>query len=334
MHQSADYRANILIVDDIPSNIDILSSILGQVGYHVMIAYSGQSALVKSKNHNLDLIMLDILMPDIDGLTVCKQLKENPQTQDIPVIFMTGLSEIKDKVAGFEVGAADYITKPIQYQEVLARVNTHISIYQLQKQLKEEVEHSNQLTQTLKTKTKELEYANKILEKLANIDGLTCIANRRCLDLHLEKEWANLVHKQKPLALLLIDIDHFKLYNDHYGHQAGDECLQMIANTIEQSLSRPTDLVGRYGGEEFMVLLPNTMQIQAIEIANTIQNNIQYLNIPHIAASRYNRITASIGITSITLYTQETLEQLIEAADKALYSAKNTGRNRTCYLSL
>ena len=300
-------NANILVVDDTRDNLRLLSNILAEQGYAVRPVSRGSRAIVAAQSKPPDLILLDIMMPEMDGYTVCNALKEDERTCDIPIIFISALNETFDKVKAFGVGGVDYITKPFQPEEVLARVKTHVTIRQLQQ---------------------ELEERNRELARLVNIDGLTQIANRRYFDSYLQKEWRRLAREQQPLSLIFLDIDHFKLFNDHYGHQAGDECLKQAAQVFEQVTRRPADLAARYGGEEFVILLPNTDEHGAEHVAEEIQESLRQLQIPHESSIVSSYITCSMGIACTIPNQTVSIEMFIATADEALYQAKTQGRNR------
>ncbi len=331
----------ILIVDDIPANIKILLNFLIAHNFNVLVAKTGEIALKIIESKPPHLILLDVMMPGIDGFETCRRLKANPQTQDIPVIFMTALSETMDKIKGFQVGAVDYVTKPFQQEEILARINTHLTIRQLQQQL--QLQHAvlkTQHHQTLQLNVQlqheiekrekvevALREANEELQRLVCLDGLTQVANRRRFDEYLQQEWRRTVREQTPLSLILCDIDHFKLYNDTHGHQAGDVCLRQVASGIKSVLKRASDMVARYGGEEFVVILPNTSDQGAWHVARSIQQRILDLKIVHNQSPVHEYVTLSQGISS-TCHSLFSPEALVTVADQALYEAKRQGRNR------
>ncbi|TAF02884.1 MAG: diguanylate cyclase [Nostocales cyanobacterium] len=502
---TSDYRANLLVVDDHPDNLRILSTILSQEGYKVRKAISGEIALDTVKVETPDLILLDIKMPKIDGYTICSILKQSHKTCDIPVIFLSALDTAADRVKGFEVGGVDYITKPFETEDVLARIKHQLTIvrqrqelYQHNQALIQEIQYRKQIESKLElllttinlvsqapnlhhaleavlrevcqminwdygeawiansnrtdlqleqayynfsdqalqrfhqasleysfpygfkligrvwaTKKPEwledisqvsedvfsrvklvqdtglktvfalpitlegkvlvimcffqrlplpynrelvelvnavalelsgfigrkqteqaLKQANKELVRLANLDGLTEIANRRCFDESLAREWLRLKREQSYLTLLLGDIDYFKFYNDYYGHQAGDECLRRVAQAMAQTCKRPADLVARYGGEEFAILLPHTDLDGAIHITGQVQQGIAKIAIPHEYSDVSNHVTLSIGLVSMIPINDTSPDVIITAADQALYKAKAQGRNTYCvYIS-
>lgn len=300
-------NANILIVDDTPANLHLLVKLLSERGYKVRPAPGGKHALAVVQAGQIDLVLLDIMMPGMDGYEVCRQFKAQDATRDIPIIFLSALNDPFDKVKAFELGGVDYITKPFQAEEVLARVHTHLTIRKLQQ---------------------ELEARNRELAELVNIDGLTQIANRRYFDDCLRQEWHRLMRERQHLALIFLDIDFFKAYNDYYGHPAGDDCLKRVARVFQQSARRPADVAARYGGEEFVMLLPNTGERGAQHVAGDMQDALQQLHIPHARSSVSSAVTCSIGIACMIPEPVVTVEQFIASADEALYQAKARGRNR------
>lgn len=295
----ANERGTILIVDDDPMIIEILSEIL-EDHHEILFATNGKDALRIAQNEAPDLIILDVVMPEMDGYEVCSQLKANPAVSNIPVIFVTGLSNVDDETRGLEVGAVDYITKPISPPIVHMRVNNHMM-----------------LTRALSK-----------LSKLSTTDGLTALANRRHMDIRLEKECQGLRKPQAPLSLILLDIDYFKNFNDAYGHLAGDDCLKKISRVIAKSIQRSLDLAARYGGEEFCCILPLTDHESALAIANRIRVNILAMKINNQGSTISEFITVSLGVTTIVPDRETTPDQIIEMADKNLYAAKEAGRNR------
>ncbi|MEB3308735.1 MAG: diguanylate cyclase [Snowella sp.] len=471
----------ILAVDDIPTNLKVLRGILEPIGYELTFAINGLQTLERVERIKPDLILLDLMMPDIDGLQVCERLYQNPLYQDIPIIFLTASQEQHHLVRAFELGAVDYIIKPFQKFELLARIKTHLELKQYRDRLKRQVtqerlmkeitsnilsysdlqdildytvkgirdlleadrvaicrslqpeatviiaesiregfpsrlgeilingqwlkennalsihtaDHCLQLIEDVNKSTltplqsdyfahwkvkseavlplshldklwglmivdycqyphhwreeelnpliqltqqtaiaihqselyQELQQANQELEKLVNLDSLTQIANRRQFDQSISKEWQRLKRKNLPISLILCDVDHFKKYNDHYGHQAGDSCLRQIAQAIAGVVKRSSDLVARYGGEEFVVLLPATGMEGAVHIAEQVQQAVSALKIPH-AYGVAEWITVSMGISCQIPAIDTTFEQLITQSDKALYQAKANGRNQ------
>ncbi len=296
--QTPVQNARILIADDTPYNLKVLSAVLSQQNYHLTLAHNGFETLKLAVTEAPDLILLDIMMPGMDGIEACQHLKQDPSTWDIPIIFLTAKSEDDDIIRGLELGAADYITKPFNPKILLARVRTHLSLRQ---------------------KTKEL-------QEFAHKDGLTLIANRRRFDSYLETEWNRCLRTQTPLSLVMVDIDFFKNYNDTYGHLQGDEILKLTAKTLEKVVENTPYLVARYGGEEFAIVLSNTPLESAIGIAAKAHFEIANLNIAH-KNSKLKKLTASFGIATIIPSEQTTIKDLINTADTRLFKAKENGRN-------
>jgi len=335
-------KGEILIVDDNLEEINLLSNLLIEAGYKVRKAVNGKIALMGIKANLPDVILLDILMPDMRGYEVCEHLKKDRQTCSIPVIFLSALDEVIDKVTAFRVGGVDYVTKPFQIDEVLARIDTHFTLQLLQKRLSEQNEKLQKSEAEAREKSHQLELAlkqlqeaqnelakvNEELQRLANSDGLTQVANRRRFDEYLAQEWKRLAREQQPLSLILCDIDYFKKYNDCYGHQKGDNCLQQVAQAISRAVKRPADLLARYGGEEFAIILPNTFAEGAIAVTQLIQKEIQQLKILHAQSEVSQYITLSLGVSTMIPTVDLAVEILINQADEALYKAKRQGRDR------
>lgn len=449
----------ILIVDDQLPNLKVLSTMLKGKNYKVRKAVDGESAIEAVQIEPPDLILLDIKMPIMDGYEVCQRLKSDDKTKDVPIIFISALSEVFDKVKAFELGGIDYITKPFQEEEVWARINSQLTIKKQQKLLQQEKELLKQKQKTLEKEIKLRKEAqailyqsralissvltnsldgiaafesvrnsksgkiedfrclviNPILAELLNrepedlsgqlilknfleqldfnlftlfvdivetgvpldkdfsyqcqqekkwyhlsaikladgfsitvrditerkkrelelnrqatIDGLTGVYNRYTFDQSLIKEWKRAKREKETLSIILFDVDYFKLYNDCYGHQSGDDCLKQIAQTVKKILNRPADFVARYGGEEFVVILPNTDRQGAITVVENIQQAIYTLAIPHKESKVSEVVSISLGIASIVPTSESSPANLINLADKALYTAKQQGRNRYC----
>jgi diguanylate cyclase (GGDEF)-like protein len=294
-----DARAKILIVDDEKINIDVLVGLLKRK-YRTAAAKSGEQALRRLETPPLpDLILLDVMMPGMDGYEACRIVKSNPQTRDIPIIFITARIEEQDEVRGFQAGAVDYITKPFSPLTVLARVKTHI----------------------------ELKRRGDMLERMAGLDGLTGIPNRRRFDQVLADEGRRSRRYENPISVIMSDIDYFKRFNDHYGHIEGDACLRAVAEAIAGSLGRPEDLAARYGGEEFACILPESTNEGAMAVARRIMEKVRGLNLAHAASDAADHATLSIGAATCVPSDHEGPLSLVAAADKALYKAKEEGRN-------
>jgi diguanylate cyclase (GGDEF)-like protein len=322
------HASNILIVDDTPDNLTVLRQMLTEHNHRVRPALSGEIALKAIQTDLPDLILLDVLMPGMNGFEVCDELKSKAATRDIPVIFISALNETSDKVKGFQSGGVDYITKPFNSEEVLSRVETHLTLRQMQIQMQDQnIQLLNEI-ESRKRVEEALEKANLELERLASLDGLTQIPNRRQFDQYLHHEWQRLAREQVTISIILCDIDFFKRYNDTYGHVAGDKCLKQIAQGIQHAVKRPADLVARYGGEEFAVIMPSTNTEGAVKVAEEIQEEIQNLKIPHTQSEASKYVSISMGVTSTVPDGDEGSETFVNNVDKLLYQAKNTGRDR------
>lgn len=313
-------KATILIVDDMQVNLAILSEILKDE-YHIKIAKSGKKALEIVENGNIDLILLDVVMPELDGYEVCEILKQNDKTKDIPIIFVTANKETDDEEKGFQKGAVDYITKPFKPKTILARVKTHINLHLRQIEL-ETLSHS------LENKNLELKEYISIIEEISITDGLTNVYNRR----HFNDIFPKLINSAKRndelVCFLLLDIDHFKLYNDNYGHQMGDDVLIKFANALKHSLKRGNDMCFRLGGEEFGVIFKAENKEKALELANILRTDIENLAIPHEYSSTSKYITTSLGLICKYGRDIENVDKLYKEVDDLLYKAKESGRNK------
>ncbi len=297
-----DERAKLLIVDDNKQNIELLMELFRD-DYKIAAAVSAKRALkVAFSEAPPDIVLTDIMMPEMDGYELCRQLKEDSRTKSIPILFVTAISEVMDESRGFALGAVDYITKPFHPPMVKARVKLHL----------------------------ELKRKQELLEKYAFIDALTEIPNRRRFDEVIDREWHRALRASYPVSLMILDIDHFKLYNDSYGHGKGDDCLRRVAGSIAEVLRRSSDFVARYGGEEFVVILPDSDLSQALEAAKKIQDIIDALLIAHELSPVADHVTFSIGVATMIPENGKHHRELIEAADKKLYEAKSSGRHHIC----
>jgi len=319
MDHADAHQWTILIVDDDITNLKVAMEPLKAEGIETLTARDGASGISRAELTRPDLILLDVQMPGIDGFETCRRLKANPATREIPIIFMTALNNIEDKLRGFAAGGVDYVPKPFQIEELMARVNTHLLLYRLQRDLQAEIHERKQAEAALRR-------ANQELQRLAVLDGLTQIANRRRFDQYLAAQW-----EQAPpqlVSLLLCDVDYFKRFNDGYGHPAGDRCLQLVAQAISRGVGRAQDLVARYGGEEFAVILPDTDHEGAMQVALAIQREIAALHLAHVHSEVKPYVTLSIGVATIAPGLGALPSSLVDAADAALYQAKQEGRNR------
>jgi diguanylate cyclase (GGDEF)-like protein len=294
-------RPRLLIVDDQPINIQTLYQVFS-ADHQVFMATSGAQALVLCESKLPDLVLLDVEMPDMDGYEVCSRLKANPVTRDIPVIFITGHSDEAAETHGLDVGAVDFISKPINPKIVRARVKNHL---------------------TLKAQS-------DLLRDWVYIDGLTGVKNRRYFDEHINAEWGRALRNHSLLSVIMLDVDFFKRYNDCYGHLSGDDCLRQVANVFNRRIHRSVDFVARYGGEEFVCLLPDTNFEGAMQLAEQLRQDVFALQIPHIASLLTPFVTVSLGVSTKPETIDGTSDALLMLADAQLYQAKEQGRNRVC----
>lgn len=306
--QASQAKRDILLVDDDPGMIQMVGRILSPVA-HVRFATRGEAALRQLRDAPADLVLLDAEMPGMSGFDLCAQLKDDPDLHEIPVIFLTSHTDAEFELRGLEIGAVDFITKPVREPLLLARVRTHLRLKLLADELR----------------------------RMAAVDGLTGLCNRRIFDATLQTEWKRGLRQGSPMCALMIDVDHFKRYNDCYGHPTGDQCLRQIAGVLGDGARRPADLVARYGGEEFVLLLPQTPLEGARHVARRVLEAVTALAIPHAASPTAGHVSVSIGIggfvgtppTDLAGAARSQMQDaaaLIEAADQALYAAKRAGR--------
>jgi diguanylate cyclase (GGDEF)-like protein len=294
-------KNSVLIVDDEKMNLKLLTHILGE-DYTIFTSTNGLNAIEKALEYMPDLILLDIIMPEMDGYQAIFELKKQEKIRHIPVIFTSSLNTSEAEEKGLTLNAADYITKPFNATLVKLRVRNQIQIV-------------NQL---------------RTIERLGMIDPLTNMHNRRSFDERLRMEWNQAIRESTPISLLMMDLDRFKSLNDTYGHQQGDVVLQTIAKVFPHSFKRPADFAARWGGEEFIVLLPNTPLAGALDVAERIRTDVENTLIPCTDGSTL-RITLSIGVNSQTPTKDSLIDTFISGADKALYAAKEAGRNRVIH---
>jgi len=414
----------ILIVDDAPVNLGTLRTVMLRQGYQTFVATSGERALDIALRVKPDLVLLDVVMPGMDGLEACRRLKAHPATAHIPVIFMSARGETADIVAGFDIGAADYIPKPLRMEEVCARVRAQLRMRTTSETQSAQADHLRMIVNSMDQglliveASGRIQYANpacdrylgckpedlvgrrladlleqanvqadttagdaigqgthevKIrhhdgslramdltltpltqppmhaddglfvallhdishhkqsedaLQRAAMLDPLTKIANRRHFDAFLEKEWQRAIRNAQPLSLVVLDVDHFKLYNDTLGHAAGDACLKKVAQALQDHAARPTDLAARYGGEEFVLLFGETPLDAATRLAEMIRTAVEALQMTHPRSPSSPWLTVSVGVATIVPTQLDEIENLFVCADRAMYAAKAGGRNR------
>ena len=299
-------KPTILVVDDMTTTLLLLHDLLKDT-YEVKIAKSGTKALeILESPNDIDLILLDIEMPDINGYDVCKRIKNNETIKNIPIIFITGRTSQEDEEYGLNLGAIDYITKPFNKTITKLRLKNYL----------------------------EMKIKNDMLEKLSMYDGLTNIRNRRFFDETFEKTFSEIKRDKKSLAVLMIDIDFFKPYNDNYGHGQGDETLRKVAKALEKTIKRASDFVARYGGEEFVILLKDINKDGVEAVANNLLNAVRELKITHEFSKIENYVTISIGASFYNSSSDITKLELLLKADETLYNVKNSGRNNFAILEV
>jgi diguanylate cyclase (GGDEF)-like protein len=313
-------KGTILAVDDDPRNLQLLSELLQRADYAVRAANSGARALQMVEREPPDLVLLDITMPEMDGYEVCRRIRSTPALSGLPVVFLSALDDLGSKVLGFGAGGVDYVTKPFEEAEVLARVNAQLGLVRLRRDL--EARNAELAATALR-----LERANRLLEELSFLDPLTRIPNRRQLDETLEREWGRARREGGPLAVIMVDIDRFKALNDSAGHAAGDDCLRKVAEILATELRRPGDAVARFGGEEFAVVLPGCDGDGALETAESLRAALERRRLPH-PGGEAGIVTASFGVAVEVPAAESSPAALLARADAALYDSKRLGRNR------
>ena len=423
---AAPRQAAVLIVDDAPAHLGALRSMMLQQGYQTFVANSGERALGIAQRALPDLILLDIVLPGMDGMEVCRRLKAHPVTCNIPVIFMSARTETEDIVAAFDIGAADYIPKPLRLAEVCARVRAQLQFRRTSLSQQEQADRLRLIVNSIDEglmiiePSGRIQYANpacdrylgygpgelagctldgllapsvaqeyldifsrgttgagapdcrgarevlirqrdgnlramdltltpmiadqplfvallhdithhkqseNALQRAALVDPLTKIANRRHFDSFLEKEWQRAVRSSQPLSLIVLDVDHFKGYNDSLGHAAGDACLQQVAMALQSHALRATDLAARYGGEEFVLLFGETGFEAACALGEAIRAHVESLQIPNPRSTTSEWVTASLGVATIVPTQLDDLKDFFISADRAMYAVKESGRN-------
>ena len=292
-------KPRILVADDNHTFVKLMVMTLKDE-YDLIVAYSSDQALEKAGKNKPDLILLDVILGPQSGFEVCQELKSDPVTRDIPVLFITSSATMQDEIRGLELGAVDYIAKPVNPPVVLARVRNHVELKQ---------------------------YKDK-LERIAAEDMLTGLATRRRFEQILQSEWRRCRRQSTPLSVAMMDIDYFKKFNDNYGHSAGDECLRKVGQALAQQVKRPADLVARYGGEEFVCVMPDTGLDGAAALVQSMHSAVASLAIEHGHSDVADHVTMSVGISCCVPSEAIKPLDLVSEADKYLYDAKNGGRNQ------
>lgn len=324
----------ILIVDDSVDSRRLIQRFLEDEGYsNFLIAGSGPEALTHlgtdgvSSTGPIELILMDLELPGMNGIEACSRISSDPRLRDIPIIVVTASSENASLAGAFQAGAVDYLMKPINPVELSARVR---SVLRMKRELDERKRREAELLEV----TYRLAAAKSELQRLSSLDGLTGIPNRRHFDELYATEWRRGSRDSAPLSVIMVDIDHFKAFNDHYGHLAGDDCLKRVAVALRDAVQRPGDCLARYGGEEFVALLAGTNAAGAWSVAESMRTAVASLALEHAKSSASTRVSVSVGAATIVPHATSTPALLLAAADEALYESKHQGRNRTCARNL
>lgn len=321
-HSLQEHKITILLIDDQAMIAEAVRRALSSeddIDFHY--CQDPTKAIKLASEINATVILQDLVMPEIDGLMMVRYFRVNKATSKIPIIVLSTKEEATIKSEAFKLGANDYMVKLPDKIEMIARIRYHSQAYinQLER---------DEAFRALEESRQKLAEANRTLQKLSSLDGLTGIANRRSFDEILKKEWNRAVRAEKSIGLIMLDIDFFKLYNDHYGHQGGDDCLKKVAKGLESAIHRETDFLARYGGEEFSAVLPDTDLNGAVKVAEEMRLAIQNLKLEHAKSKVADFVSISIGVSAIVPLQGMEPEALIAAADQALYRAKEDGRNR------
>ncbi len=319
-------KMRILVVDDSRMSRTLITTHLAHSGFNnVETCQSAEEALGKlapDTHETIDLILMDIVMKNMNGIEAVEKIKANPNLRDVPVVMVSGVTDEESLVQAFAVGATDYIHKPIEKIELQVRVKSAL-------RLKQETDQRKNRERKLVVLAGELEKSNKELKKLSNQDGLTGLANRRFFDEILEREIRRSYRNKKPMALIMLDVDFFKKFNDSYGHQSGDDCLCQVGDILGKSAKRPGDVAARYGGEEFALILPEADEQGARIVGDFITDSFRKRALPHESSDAAPFVTASLGAAVLPVESPPMAPtDFIKLADEALYQAKRGGRNR------
>lgn len=317
-----EYYIRVLLVDDQAMIGEAVRRALASKPNFVFHYCSNPAEAVETaENIKPTVILQDLVMPGVDGLTLVRQYRANPRTKDIPIIVLSTREDPAVKSEAFTLGANDYLVKLPDAIELIARIRYHSTAYlnQLQRDAAYRALHESQ---------RKLMETNIELQRLTNVDGLTGLSNRRYFNEYIGAQWKLAIREQSPFSMLMIDVDDFKRYNDTYGHLAGDEVLKSVATAMQKSFMRPTDLAVRFGGEEFVVVLPATQLNPTQLLGESLRRNVEDLHIPHSASTVGECVTVSVGGASTIPQREDSFLLLIKAADEALYEAKRSGKNR------
>ncbi len=311
-------KLKVLLVDDSKVAIKVISGHLEKIGVYPLVAQTGREALEIYRKERPDIILLDIILPDIDGFEVASKVRKMQGKDDwTAIIFLSVMSNDEDLARGIENGGDDYIIKPVGSVVVQAKVRAMYRLVEMQRAL-------------LKVTT-QLNEANQELQRQSLTDELTGVANRRLFDRLLLREWQRCARHKKPISVVMVDVDYFKKYNDSYGHQAGDECLKLVAKEVARAAPRAGDLAARYGGEEFALVLGDTDADGARWVVERIRQRVHDLQVAH-EESPHKYVSVSCGVSTIMPQSDFSVDKLIKSADDALYMAKRQGRNTVAYL--
>ncbi len=321
------YRISVFLVDDQPMIAEAVRRALASEDLDFHYCRDPTEAVRVATELAPTVILQDLVMPEIDGLTMLKFYRASPSLAQVPIIVMSTKEEPEIKSQAFELGANDYLVKLPDKVELIARIRYHSQSYINMKE-------RDEAFKALEKSKHELARANEILKKLSSLDGLTGIPNRRRFDEVLGQEWQRAVRHSTSISLVMLDIDFFKLFNDTYGHQGGDDCLKRVAELISGAAQRETDMIARYGGEEFAAILPETGTNGAYQVAEAMRLSVARAQIPHSSSKVADHVTVSVGVATWVPEQGSTPDRLVSAADKALYKAKAGGRNQVCSLGL
>ncbi|MGG7602959.1 diguanylate cyclase [Massilia sp. BKSP1R2A-1] len=299
--QLASGRGTILVIDDQPINLRTAYQALAP-DHEVLMATGGEAGIAACLKHRPDLVLLDLVMPGMNGVETARRLKAEPDTSGIPLIFVTASTDFDEESACWEAGAVDFVSKPFNPMTLRRRVQVHLA----------------------------LKLQAEMLQRMAYIDGLTEIPNRRYFNERIASEAARAQRDGGALVLMLADVDFFKRYNDHYGHQAGDDCLRQVAGAFRRALQRPSDFVARYGGEEFALLAPGADCAAAVRLAEAVRREVARLALPHLRSDAGEIVTVSIGVVCVDRGSECEIDLMLRQADQQLYLAKQAGRDRAC----
>ncbi len=315
------YKITVLLIDDqVMISEAVRRALSSEEDIEFHYCQDPTKAIKLAAEINATVILQDLVMPEVDGLMMVRYFRVNKATAKIPIIVLSTKEEASIKSEAFTLGANDYMVKLPDKIEMIARIRYHSKAYITQLE-------RDEAFRALEESREKLAEANLALQKLSSLDGLTGIANRRSFDETLQKEWKRSIRGEKSIGIIMLDIDFFKLYNDHYGHQGGDDCLKRVAKGLESAIHRETDFLARYGGEEFSTVLPDTDLNGAIKVAEEMRLTIKDLRIEHAKSKVTDIVSISIGVATVIPLQGMNPEILITAADQALYRAKDEGRD-------